>query len=76
MPRYRISTFNGSEVIYGGGIDLPDLEAVENLLRLTLTTMMRLEGSATDANNFWADALDDNGERVIAARISLSVTRL
>ncbi|MDP4026769.1 hypothetical protein Q8W71_29620 [Methylobacterium sp. NEAU 140] len=76
MPRYFVTTSDGVMVQDGEGTELPDLDALEKLLRQTLAAIMSDEGKPGSRNEFRADAADERGERVMTARMSLSVSRL
>ncbi|MDP4027305.1 hypothetical protein Q8W71_32605 [Methylobacterium sp. NEAU 140] len=73
MPRYFISTSDGFQAHDPEGIELPDTEALARMLRRTLAAILADEGTEGGRNEFWADALDERGERVMTARVSLSV---
>lgn len=75
MPRYFVTTFDGFKASDRDGIELPDLDALEGVLRQTLAAIMHDEGRHPGRNEFWADALDERNERVMTARISMSVAR-
>ncbi|MDP4027228.1 hypothetical protein Q8W71_32155 [Methylobacterium sp. NEAU 140] len=73
MPRYLVTTYDGITVSDPGGIELPDLDALAIVLRQTLSAIMHDEGGRPGRNEFWADAHNECGERVMTARVSLSV---
>ena len=73
MPRYFISTANHFRAGDEDGTEVPDISALRRLLRLTLAELLHSEGDEGDRNEFWADALDAAGRRVMTAKLSLIV---
>ncbi|SDN69266.1 hypothetical protein SAMN05216360_110158 [Methylobacterium phyllostachyos] len=74
MPRYFIDTFDHVDAIDEEGTMLPDRAALRSLLRAALTEILREEGDRRGVDEFVATARDENGHRVMSARISLTIT--
>lgn len=74
MPRYFIDTFDHVDAIDEDGTELPDNKALRCLLRTALAEILRDEGGERGVDEFAAVARDENGRRVLLARISFSIT--
>ena len=67
---YFISTTEHIEVTDNEGIDLPNLDALRDLLRRTLSTILADEGEKTGVDEFTARACDEDGRLVMRAKTS------
>ncbi|KQS47170.1 hypothetical protein ASG32_31980 [Methylobacterium sp. Leaf361] len=74
MSRYFISTDDHVEVMDEEGVEVPSRDALRELLRLTLTAILRDEGRRTGVDEFTAKAFDERGCLVMKARASFSIT--
>jgi hypothetical protein len=74
LSRYFISTDDHIEVMDEEGVEVPDLGALRDLLRQTLTAILRDEGEMTGVNEFTAKAFDERGRLVMQARASFYIT--
>lgn len=70
MSLYFISTTEHIEVTDNEGIDLPNLDALRDLLRRTLSTILADEGEKTGVDEFTARAYDEDGRLVMRAKTS------
>jgi hypothetical protein len=76
MPRYFINTSDCLDVSDEVGTELPNLDALRDLLRRTLTAILRDDGAASGVNAFVARAYDAEGRLVMQAQANFSVTDL
>ncbi len=74
MSRYFISTDDHVEVMDEEGVEVPSRDALRELLRQTLTAILRDEGRRTGVDEFTAKAFDERGCLVMQARASFSIT--
>lgn len=72
MSLYFISTAEHIEVTEDEGVELPDLDALRDLLRRTLSAILADEGERTGVNAFTARAYDEDGRLVMRAQTSFS----
>ena len=73
MPRYFITTSDGFAAHDDEGLMLPDAQALAKILRQSLASIMLDEGVKRGRDEFWAEALDEGGRRVMTANIKVSV---
>ena len=74
MPRYFITTSDGVPAHDEEGLVLPDTRGLGRILRQDLISIMLDEGLKHGQDEFWAEALDEGGRRIMTAKIKLSVT--
>lgn len=74
MPRYTISISSGAVVIDTcRGVFLPNLTAARHLIRQRLVDQINAAAINVEEVNIWADVLDDNGDRVLATKLTMQV---
>ncbi len=74
MPRYFISTSDHVKVMDDEGVIVSTRAELRDLIRRTLTAILKDEGEWTQVNEFTAQAYDETGKLVMSARASFSIT--
>ena len=73
MPRYFVTTSDGFQAHDDEGLVLPDTPALAKILRQSLASILLDESMRGGGDEFWAEALDEDGRRVMTAKIKVSV---
>ncbi|MBE7202748.1 MAG: hypothetical protein INR70_33810 [Parafilimonas terrae] len=73
MPRFFVTTADHVTVTDEQGVVVQDLAALRDIVRRTLTELLRDEGAQTGANDFTAEAHDAHGRLVLRARASFHI---
>ncbi|MCJ2066145.1 hypothetical protein MKK63_26100 [Methylobacterium sp. J-088] len=74
MSRYFINMANHVTVMDEERVEVSDRNALRDLLRETLTLIIHDDGDQTGVNEFAAQAYDEDGQLVMSARASFSIT--
>ena len=73
MSLYFISTSEHIEIGDDEGVELPNLDALRDLLRRTLSAILADEGEKAGVSAFTARAYDEDGRLVMRAHTSFCV---
>ena len=75
MPRYFVTTSDGSQAHDAEGLVLPSLDELSVVMRQTLAVMLHDESREGGCREFDAQAHDESGHRVMTARINMVTHR-
>ena len=75
MPRFFIDTFDSIVVIDNVGQDLPDEDAVREVVRKTLAGMLRDEHKGRPAAQYRAEVRDEAGRSVLTGSVLIVIDK-
>ena len=75
MPRFFIDTFDSIVVIDDVGQDLPNEDAVREVVRKTLAGMLRDEHKGRPAAQFRAEVRDEAGKSVLTGSVLIVIDK-
>jgi hypothetical protein len=75
MPRYFIDTFDSIVVIDDVGQDLPNEDAVREVIRKTLVGMLRDEHKERPAAQYRAEVRDEAGKSVLTGSVLIIIDK-
>lgn len=75
MPRFFIDTFDSIVVIDDVGQDLPNMDAVRDVVRKTLVGMLRDEHTGRPAAQYRAEVRDEAGKSVLSGSVLIVIDK-
>lgn len=75
MPRYFVTTSDGSQAHDDDGLVLSNLDELSAVLRQTLAVMLHDKGRDGGCSEFNAQVHDETGHQVMTARVNMVTHR-